>query len=153
MSPSPSFFHQTIIQNLSDLLSPYVRDRGLGKVRLAPLDFYLDDHNVYQPDVIFISSARASIIQPDGVHGAPDMVAEVLSPRTARYDLNAKRAGYARSRVRELWLVYPEAKRIELFQLQENAESPAASYSLGDEMFSSALFPGLEIRAEQIFAE
>lgn len=152
MAPSPNFFHQTILLNLVDILSPQVRQRNLGRLRFAPLDFYLDDNNVYQPDIFFISRAREAIIQEDGLHGAPDFVAEVLSPRTARYDLNAKRSGYARSGVRELWLVYPEAKRVDVFHLQENAETPAASYSLG-QIFQSPLFPDLDISIDQIFVE
>ncbi|MBA3830772.1 MAG: Uma2 family endonuclease [Chthoniobacterales bacterium] len=152
MSPSPSFFHQTILLNLSDILSPHVRKRNLGKVRFAPLDFYLDDNNVYQPDILFISRARESIIQEDGLHGAPDFVVEVLSPRTARYDFNAKRSGYARSGVGELWLVYPKATRVDVFHLQENAETPVASYSLG-QTFQSPLFPDLDICTDEIFAE
>ncbi len=152
MSPSPNFFHQTILSNLFQVLSSHVRQRELGKVRFAPLDFYLDDNNVYQPDILFISGARESIIQEDGLHGAPDFVVEVLSPRTARHDLNAKRAGYARSGVRELWLVYPKAKRVDVFHLQEKAEAPIASYSLG-QTFRSSLFPDLNISADEIFAE
>src|SRR5215217_7775540 len=150
MAPSPSFFHQSISANLVGILAPHVQNRGLGKVLFAPLDFYLDDHNVYQPDVLFISRERDWIIQEDGLHGAPDFVVEVLSPRTARYDLNAKRAGYARSGVREMWLVYPEARRIDVFYLEKNAEGPVASYSLG-ENFSSPLFPDLEIFTDKIF--
>jgi Uma2 family endonuclease len=151
MAPSPSFFHQTILANIFGILAPHVQNRRLGKVLFAPLDFYLDDNNVYQPDLLFISREREGIIHEDGLHGAPDFVAETLSPRTARYDLNAKRAGYARSGVRELWLVYPEAKRVDVFYLQENAEAPAASYSLG-KTFSSPLFPELEISTDKIFA-
>ncbi len=152
MSPSPNFFHQTILLNLIEILSPYVRQHDLGRVRFAPLDFYLDDNNVYQPDIFFISRARESIIQEDGLHGAPDLVVEVLSPHTARYDLNAKRAGYARSGVRELWLIYPKAERVDVFHLQDNAETPVASYSLG-QTFQSSVFPGLKISTTEIFAK
>ena len=144
MSPPPSFFQQIIVQNLSDLLSPYVRKSGLGWVRFAPLDFYLDDHNVFQPDILFISRERQAIIQPNGVNSAPDLVVEGLSPHTARYDLNAKRAAYARSGVRELWLVYPEAKQIEVFGLQENSDTPTATHSLGAVVLSTP-FPELEL--------
>ena len=152
MSPSPSFFHQRILANLFGLLAPYARAQNLGTVLFAPLDFYLDDNNVYQPDIFFVSHARKHVIQEDGLHGAPDLVVEVLSPHTARYDLNAKRAGYARSGVRELWLVYPKAKRVDAFHLQENTEVPATSHSLG-QIFQSPLFPELEISTTEIFAE
>ena len=151
MSPSPKFFHQRILMNLFRLLSPHVETNNLGLVMFAPLDFYVDEHNVYQPDIFFVSREREGIFQEDGMHGAPDFVAEVLSPRTARYDLNAKRAGYARSGMRELWLVYPEAKKVDVFHLEKNAETPVASYSLG-ETFQSPLFPELDLSTDKIFA-
>lgn len=151
MSPSPTFFHQQILGNIFSLLVPHVRAKNLGQVLFAPLDFYLDDHNVYQPDVFFVSRARGHVIAEDGLHGAPDLVVEVLSPRTARYDLQAKRAGYARAGVRELWLVYPKAKKMDVFHLENNPETPVASYSLG-EKFQSPLFPGLDLSTDAIFA-
>lgn len=152
MSPSPNFFHQTILANIFGLLAPHVQEKRLGLVRFAPLDFYLDDNNVYQPDIFFVSESRKHVIRKDGLHGAPDLAVEVLSPRTARYDLEAKRAGYARSGVAELWLVYPKAKRIDVYHLQENSEKPLASYSLG-QTFCSPLFPDLEISADQVLSE
>ena len=151
MAPAPNFFHQTILANLVDMIAPHVRHRDLGKLRFAPLDLYLDDSNVYQPDIVFISRARESIIREDGLHGAPDLVIEVLSPRTARFDLNAKRVGYSRAGVRELWIVLPEAKRVDVFDLKANSETPVASHSLG-EIFRSPLFPELEISTDKIFA-
>ncbi|MBA3961829.1 MAG: Uma2 family endonuclease [Chthoniobacterales bacterium] len=151
LSPSPSFFHQRILMNIIELLAPYVKKKNLGTVMFAPLDFYLDDHNVYQPDIFFVSRAREKIIEEDGLHGAPDFVVEVLSPHNARYDLTSKRAGYARSGVEELWLIAPKAKTIDVFRLQVSAERAAASYSLG-ENFQSAVFPNLDVSVDGIFA-
>ena len=150
-SPSPSFFHQTILANIFGLLAPHVQFRKLGQVRFAPLDCYLDDSSVYQPDLFFVGNERSEVIREDGLHGAPDLVVEVLSPHTARYDLNSKRVGYARAGVRELWLVYPEAKKVEVFHLEKNADTPVSSYSLG-ETFQSPLFPELDLSTDNIFA-
>lgn len=151
MAPAPNLFHQTILANLIETIAPHVRDRNLGKVLFAPLDCYLDDQNVYQPDIVFISRSRASIIREDGLHGAPDFVIEVLSPHTARFDVNAKRGLYARAGVEELWLVYPEVKRVDVFYLDKDADIPAASYSLG-QTFTSPFFSRLEIDTDRIFA-
>ena len=149
MSPSPKFFHQRILMNLIHLLQP-IDDPKSGQLLCAPLDLFLDDENVYQPDLLFVGQGREAIVHEDGLHGAPDLVVEILSPHTARHDLNAKRAGYARSGVRELWLVYPEAKKVEVFRLEKNAERPLA-YSLG-ETFQSPLFPKLDLSTDKIFA-
>ena len=50
---------------------------------------------------------------------APDWVCEVLSPSTRRLDLNEKRDLYAREGVSHLWLVDPDARTLETFELRE----------------------------------
>jgi len=83
----------------------YLRKKRIGKIYLAPFDTFLTELNVYQPDVVFVSNERKSILKEEGVDGAPDFVAEILSPRTAKYDRGAKRDIYARTGVQEMWIV------------------------------------------------
>lgn len=49
---------------------------------------------------------------------APDWACEVLSPATRELDLVGKRPIYAREGVRHLWLVDPDAKSLEAFELR-----------------------------------
>lgn len=150
MAPAPSSFHQTIASNIVLIIGGYLADHRIGRVYFAPLDVYLTDTNVFQPDVLFIRKGRESIIEEDGLHGGPDFVVEILSPHTARYDINGKREVYARCGVEELRLVYPKAKRIDVYLLQRDAQKPMRSHQLG-EKFTSELFPGLEFDVDQIF--
>ncbi len=53
MAPSPSSFHQEIAGNIYFLLRQHVVKHRLGKVCIAPLDVYLSETNVFQPDVFF----------------------------------------------------------------------------------------------------
>lgn len=55
-------------------------------------------------------------IKQDGVHGAPDLVVEVLSPGTVRNDRTLKKDIYARFGVREYWLVSPGDKYVEIYK-------------------------------------
>jgi Uma2 family endonuclease len=128
MALAPNTFHQTIASNIVAIINLHLARRPGGRLYFAPLDVYLTDTNVFQPDVLFIREGRESIIEEDGLHGAPDCVVEILSPHTARYDINAKREVYARCGVEELWLVYPQAKRIDVYFLQRNAEKPGRAH-------------------------
>lgn len=49
---------------------------------------------------------------------APDWVCEVLSPSTAALDRSIKLPVYAREGVRLIWLMDPEARTLEVFQLE-----------------------------------
>ncbi len=150
MSPSPNIFHQAIAGRIYALLLQFLEKRPLGEVFIAPLDVFLSEINVYQPDVIFISNQRRSILTERGLEGAPDLAVEVLSPSTARFDKGSKRKVYARTGVKELWLVDAEARLIHVYQLTKDAETPAATY--GEKaVFTSPLLPGLRLRAASIF--
>ena len=49
---------------------------------------------------------------------APDWVCEVLSASTAALDRGVKLPVYAREGVRHVWLMDPEARTLEVFQLE-----------------------------------
>jgi len=51
------------------------------------------------------------------LHGAPDLVIEILSPPTAKYDLEDKKDVYERYGVKEYWAVDPVSKQIYFFKL------------------------------------
>jgi Uma2 family endonuclease len=150
MSPSPNIYHQAIAGRIYSMLLQFLEKRPLGEVFVAPLDVFLGEINVYQPDVVFISNQRRSILTERGLEGAPDLAVEVLSPSTARFDKGSKRKVYARTGVRELWLVDAEARLIHVYQFTKDAETPAATY---DEkaVFTTPLLPGLRLWASSIF--
>ena len=62
MSPAPNRFHQDIVLNIASFLRAYLHTSAQGKVYVSPIDVYLDDHNVLQPDVLFVSNARLEIL-------------------------------------------------------------------------------------------
>jgi Uma2 family endonuclease len=150
MSPSPNIYHQAIVTRISALLLQFLDKKPLGEVFVAPLDVFLSEINVYQPDVVFISNQRRSILTEHGLEGAPDLAVEVLSPGTARFDKGSKRKVYARTGVKELWLVDVEAKLIHVYQLTRDAETPTATYD-EQAVFTTPLLPGLRLKAASIF--
>ncbi|EMF82477.1 putative restriction endonuclease [Leptospira weilii serovar Topaz str. LT2116] len=83
--------HQRVSGKLYAILLNFVENRSLGEVFYSPIDVFLDEHNVVQPDLIFISKTRALIIQEKRIEGAPDWVAEILSEGNAYHDLKTKR--------------------------------------------------------------
>ncbi len=151
MAPSPNTPHQNIVGRLCRLIGNHLDAHPIGRVFIAPLDVHLSDLNVYQPDLFFIRRENASIIEEHGIEGAPDLVVEILSKTTAKYDLGIKRTIYARTGVEELWIIDPTKHTLALYRLTENADTPAATYR-AKQHFSSALLPGLTIEMATVFA-
>ncbi len=148
--PSPTWKHQDVLYRLYFYLKAFVDEHNLGHVVGAPLDVFLSDEDVVQPDVLFISHERASIIREDGVYGAPDLVVEVLSPSTAERDRTYKKTLYARHGVREYWIVDPALGTVEVFTLGERGFERTALYNL-EETLRSPLLQGLEIPLAKVF--
>ncbi len=150
MSPTPNFFHQSIVMNIAFILRRYLEKNPIGKVVISPSDVELSDLNVYVPDVYYVSNERKHIFTKQGAAGAPDLVVEVLSPGTAKYDKGVKRQVYARTGVKELWLVAPEANEVSVYRLEESASEPVGVYGTRQK-FTSPLFPRLVIHVSKIF--
>ncbi len=152
MSPAPNRYHQDISRNLEFLLLKYLEKHPIGKIYHAPFDVYLTQYNVFQPDILFVSKARVSILTEAGAEGAPNLVIEILCPRTAVLDKESKRKVYAREGVKELWILDPATKTVALFRLQEDPTEPRALYGL-KQAFGSAYFPELKLRVRDMFRE
>lgn len=120
MSPAPLDRHQKLLSDLHLLIGSHVKQHQLGNCRLAPYDVYFDDENVLQPDFVFLSNERLHLIQEDGLHGAPDLVVEILSPSSAKFDKGKKKTIYERFGVKEYWIVDPATKEVQGYRLKDN---------------------------------
>ncbi len=148
MTPAPIPDHQTVIVNLAALLKRYVAKARLGRVFVAPIDVILSRHDIVQPDVLFISATRASIVRRKYLRGAPDLAIEVISPSTASIDRGVKRALYVRGGVREYWIVDLPERSIEIHEF--GSPRRVRIFQEG-QSFESALLPGLRIRVDDLF--
>ena len=118
MSPALTSNHQIVLGKLFYQLYDFVERNNLGQVIMAPIDVYLNRENAFQPDIIFIANANLHNLKEDGFYGAPDLVIEILSPGTWRFDKEDKKDEYERSGVKEYWMVEPRDKTTEGFFLQ-----------------------------------
>ena len=150
VSPSPFSVHQLVLATRRS----FRREHGLGKVLFAPLDVILADDSVVQPDLIYISEVRRPAIKGRWIHGAPDLVVEVLSESTSRKDRLVKRQLYAEYGVRESWLVDVEARSISLLGLRSRQRAYATIASgTGDRPLGSRVLAGLELRPSDVFVD
>ena len=120
--PAPERSHQEIVGELYRQVANAVEDKDC-RVYMAPFVVRLpkstepDDQvdTVVQPDVSIVCDLQK--LDARGMRGAPDWVAEVASPSTARYDQVVKLSAYERAGVREVWLVDPADDALTIYEL------------------------------------
>jgi Uma2 family endonuclease len=144
MSPSPRARRQKLVFRIRAALDAFVAARRLGQTFEAPLDVHLPSGDVVQPDVLFVSAARGSLVQ-DWVRGSPDLVVEALSPESRRRDLEVKADLYAREGVGEAWFADPDAGTIDV----RRAEG-VFRFGPGGALVSR-LLPGFELPLADLF--
>ncbi len=119
MAPAPKIVHQMVKREIEFNLNNFIKDKKIGELLDAPCDVYFDEHNVFQPDILFISKEKLDIITEDNIKGAPDLIVEILSPSSAYYDLIVKKEIYEKSGVKEYWIVDPMRQWIEIHILEQ----------------------------------
>jgi Uma2 family endonuclease len=137
--------HEHVVAMLAMFLGVWARGRG-HRVLASGYKVKISGKRGFMPDLqVFRAENRADREQQEGlVHGHPDLVVEVLSPSSARYDRVTKLGGYASIGVPEYWIVDPEARTVERLVLK--AEGFVIAEGLADaEVFRPASFEGLEI--------
>ncbi|MBA3746332.1 MAG: Uma2 family endonuclease [Solirubrobacterales bacterium] len=119
-----------------------------------PLDVLLDDHNVYEPDVVWYRHGRAPRRGDPIPYPVPDIAVEVRSPSTWRLDIGAKKANYERHGLPELWLVDTAAEVVLVFR-RSKPDAPRFDVSLeltATDTLTSPLLPGFSLPVGEIFA-
>ena len=162
MSPAASTRHAIVSSKLVYKLTAFIKKRkGQCLVFNAPFDVRLpnnkseitDDkiYTVVQPDICLICDL--SKLDKKGCIGAPDLVIEIQSPSTSKYDLTEKFDAYEAAGVPEYWIVYPKDEAINVFLLQSDGRyDRGTTYEYEAKVPVQAL-KGLVIDLEELFGE
>jgi len=121
MSPAPKYNHQNLLGLLSRRIGNFLEKTNIGEAIISPFDVYFDELlSAVQPDLSVVLNENRHILKEDGyIHGAPDIIIEVLS-RDKKRDLVKKKNLYERAGVKEYFTVNPDNREIHSWLLKEN---------------------------------
>jgi len=162
MSPAPKLKHAVISRKIAVPMVNFIdKNNGQCQVFYAPFDVRLprnpDEtandqiYTVVQPDICVVCDN--SKLDEDGCLGAPDMVVEILSLSSQRYDLNEKFNLYEAAGVKEYWVVSPIEKGINVFILQENGKYDAGTVYESNVQVPVQTLEGLSLNTEVLFRD
>ena len=161
MSPAPTRFHQDISREIERPIANYFYKKKC-KVYDAPFDvrFPVNGNSdnetlftVVQPDICVICDPKK--LDDKGCVGAPDWIVEIISPSTAKKDMNEKYDLYESSGVREYWIVFPKERFIMVHLLNDKGVYELiGNFEPNDETptIKVNIFPDLELIMEDIFS-
>jgi Uma2 family endonuclease len=134
---------------LSVRLWQFVDGHKLGEVFVAPFDVVLSEFDVVEPDLLYISKARANVLTSKNVQGAPNLVVEVLSEGTEKRDRTIKLELYGKFGVDEYWTIDPNGPSAEIYRRGEEGLVLVAKLSSTDAL-ASPMFPGFSVPLREL---
>ena len=151
VADAPTTYHQRVVLDLALTIAPFVRERRLGELMIAPLDVILDVDAalVVQPDLLFVAEARRHTLT-DCMNGAPDLVVEVLSPHPRIGYLQERVGWFAKYGVRECWLVDLPEKSIAVLTLNQHGVEHRTLHR-GHNPVQTRVLEGLHLTPLEIF--
>ena len=145
-----SIRHAKALNFLDRLLGTYVDEHGLGQLFREEVAVRLSSRNVYLPDMAFYRAEREDRIHESHVEGAPDLVVEALSPRTADRDVGVKFAEYEQHGVTEYWVLDPETLAHRFYRRDGEL---LVEYAAGAARIESRMVPGFFVLREWLDPE
>jgi Uma2 family endonuclease len=158
VSRAPGNSHSYAWAQATFELAYWNRQARLGEVLVGPGAIF-SETNAVEPDVVWVSHERLAQIEGDDdhLHGAPELMVEVLSPgaKNEQRDRDAKLRLYSRYGVAEYWLLDPRARQAEVYRRPKGAPASAplvlvATLGRADTL-ASPLLPGFAAAVGQLF--
>ena len=143
-SASPN--HCRVALNLAVIFRAFLKNRSCEV--FSELDVKFDERNVFRPDLSVICDK--SKLTDANYCGAPDLIAEILSPSTVNLDKIKKPRVYQSFGVKEYWIIDIKNKWLEQYVLKENVLELKTVYAF-NASFRGEVFPELEIKLSDVF--
>jgi Uma2 family endonuclease len=152
MSPV-SVQHDSVHVFLVAVLHAYVSTRRLGEIHSEPFQMKTgSDLPGRSPDILFVSNEHLHRLRSTHLDGPADLVVEIVSAESAERDRVQKFAEYERGGVREYWLIDPDKRQAEFYQLGEDGRY-VCGFSGGAGVYHSAVLSGFWLRVEWLWQQ
>ena len=162
MAP-PVTNHSRVLSRIHTVFGKYLENKHCEV--FSDLHLHISKNDRVIPDLMVV--CKQNIIKRDGIHGAPDLIVEILSPSTKKRDKGYKKNLYEQCGVLEYWIVDTTSRSIEVYLLTDGKlefdniyeiypdyvleymteeEKTALPYE-----FKTSLFDDLVIKLEDVF--
>jgi Uma2 family endonuclease len=145
----PAYKHNRVLFELQMELGLYFRKNPIGEALLSENLYALSPATRRSPDVaVILGDHREALRNAKVIPIIPDIAVEVLSPSETTRMIVRKLEQYFTAGVKEVWLIDPDARTVEIWTSPHPPERELAD---GDTLIS-ALLPGFSLTLEALFS-
>lgn len=119
----------------------------LGYVTGADGTYVLSETHSFMPDVGYISKISLPQEPEREVYGPPDLAIEVKSPTDSKREMRLKVEDYLRFGTKLVWLVFPEERRVEVYEPDQDV----LELDINDTLNGGDVLPGFTLPVRDIF--
>jgi Uma2 family endonuclease len=147
---SPRATHSYVQGTLREEVRAQSRQNGGGWWILVEPDVVFAEDTLLRPDLAGWRVERLPTLGPSRIDVVPDWVCELLSPGHERYDRVTKLGRYALYGVPFVWLVHPDERYVEAFELRHELWLRLGAWTDGA-LVRIPPFPDLTIDVSRLF--
>jgi Uma2 family endonuclease len=141
--------HGRLTCHLAIILGSFVLESELGQVYAGRTSYVLEQESMQTvtPNLSFIAADRVPTDDPINLHVPPNLAVEIASRESMPEAIEQDVAAYLTAGVGQVWIVYPEVRRVAVYQSQRG------SHVFGDseEIDCAPELPGLTVAVAEIF--
>jgi Uma2 family endonuclease len=146
--------HIEYVRRVQSALEEHLQQHHLGELRATPINLVLPSDEpsalVLHPAIAVVLHDRQHILRDRTFWGAPHLVVEVLTPRSARRTRCTKMRWYRGFGVQECWCIDVRHHRFEVLDLQGDRALPHI-YS-GRSAIRSRVLPSFRFNPSRVFS-
>ena len=136
---------------LVSLLHAYSLRHDPGEIYTEKAMIHLT-RNSYEPDIVYFKKDKAKLFTDDQmIFPAPDLIVEILSPTTEKYDRGIKFTDYSLHGIKEYWIIDPVEYCVEQYLLKQDTYHLEYKGKTGS--ITSEVLAGFTIEIKAVFNE
>jgi Uma2 family endonuclease len=147
--------HSKLTHFLSSLLQFFVESKRLGQIYGEPYQMKMNlegKTKSREPDVFFVATENFNRVNEQYFEGAADLIIEVISPESIIRDTQDKFEEYEAAGVKEYWIIDPNRRTANFYNLEENGKYKLR-YPSAEDKFESRIIEGLWIKTDWLWQE
>jgi Uma2 family endonuclease len=137
VTPPSGSEHDRVRSKLESQITDVIDSGFSGTLYTPNAGIWTSPDTFLEPDLFFIAETYWGVDRE--TPATADLVIEVVSPRSAKYDRGIKAEAYIRLGVKELWLVNEEGGEIEVRYVEGATYGLSKKFSKGETLKSNVL--------------